>query len=91
MVFLCLIGPGQLEPIALILPMDIPAGSRSRKDTHLGLYRVHSRSRSECIFVSARNIVRGALLANAYDQPGHYFAVDMIDSDMFLRLKEIFL
>ena len=93
MVFLCAVSSVQTEPVVLILqPMDIPAGQRtdSRKDIHLGLNRVISRERADCIFISASNLVRGALLTPSYDADNNFFAVDMVDGDMFLRLKEIF-
>ena len=57
-------------------------------DRELGLCRVRVKQRPE--FIPLRSIVRGAVL---YKDPGKvsdYLAVDTVDSDMFLRLKELF-
>lgn len=89
-VFVCYVADEQLEPLALIQPMYIPTGCRERKDTHLGLYRLTAQPRNESVLVSTRVIIRGALLAKANDKPNDFFAVDMVDSDMFIRLKEVF-
>lgn len=91
--FLCKVGNGDTEPIALIWPMDIPSDSQNphaRKDRHLGLFRLRARPRAQCRFVSLRSTIRGAMLVNSYDTAGDFFVVDLVDSDMFLRLKEVF-
>jgi hypothetical protein len=84
-------------PLALILPFDqpIPARDRPKKDINLGLYRVRIRARprksAECVFMES--IVRGALLVNAFDSEhrDENFVIDTVDTDMFLRLRNLYL
>jgi hypothetical protein len=80
------------EPLILIQPMDIPQGPRIQKDIDLGLYRLHTSPRHESLFISAQSVVRGALLiADSSVASCHeFFAFDLTDTDMFLRLKQIF-
>ncbi|KAJ6467793.1 hypothetical protein C8R45DRAFT_1055381 [Mycena sanguinolenta] len=40
-----------------------------------------------CEFISAHSIIRGALLAPDFDKRGDYFVVDVVDADMYFRLK----
>lgn len=71
--------------------MDLVSGEgRLKKDRDLSLYRVRARSRRGCMLISAKSIVRGAMLADAYDIAGDFLAIDVVDSDMFLRLKSSF-
>ena len=77
-----------MEPVILLRPMDIPIGPRSCKDVDLGLHRV--RACTDFCFVSARSIVRGALLVNDPDSQQDFFAVDVVDTDMFLRFRSLF-
>ena len=71
---------------ALIHPFDSPIGPRRRKDVDLGFYRVREKPRQSSEFISVRSIVRGALLVEDFDRDGDLFVIDLIDSDMFLRL-----
>ncbi|PSR75420.1 hypothetical protein PHLCEN_2v9125, partial [Hermanssonia centrifuga] len=78
-------------PLALIQMLDQPL-DRNRDiqvDVDLDFYRVRAKPRRSCEFIPIRSIVRGALL---YDDPGNAgesLVVDTIDTDMFLRLKEL--
>lgn len=80
---------GSYHPIALVRPFDAYLGPRRRKDKELGLYRVGMKTSSE--FVPLRSIVRGALLVPDFDEQcaGEFIVVDVIDSDMFLRVREM--
>jgi hypothetical protein len=82
-------------PLALILPFDqpIPARDRPKKDIDLGLYRVRARPRKSAEFVFMESIVRGALLVNAFDSEhrDENFVIDTVDTDMFLRLRNLYL
>ncbi|KIP07360.1 hypothetical protein PHLGIDRAFT_71277, partial [Phlebiopsis gigantea 11061_1 CR5-6] len=89
-IFACAVSKDHMEPVALIWPMDIPVGPRLQKDEDLGFYRLRARERHLCKLVSVRRIIRGAFLAQAYDRPNEFFAVDVVDTDMFLRFKGIF-
>ena len=81
---------GKRTPFALIQPMDIPTNVLSRKDKHFHLYRVHARTRRDCIFVPLDSIVRGALLVRDQGVQNDYLVVDVVDTDWFLRCRELF-
>lgn len=78
-------------PIALIQPFDAPISNTRQKDQDLCLYRVRAQPRAKSEFVLVSTIVRGALLAEDPKKSGDRFVVDVVDTDMFLRLKQIFL
>ncbi|KAJ7720432.1 hypothetical protein B0H16DRAFT_1432379 [Mycena metata] len=81
---------GKTYPFALVQPLDLGIGQRSAKDKALHFYRVREKPRHRCEFISVHSIIRGALLAPDFDKKGDYFAVDGVDSDMFLRLMELY-
>ncbi|KAF9784401.1 hypothetical protein BJ322DRAFT_1194914 [Thelephora terrestris] len=74
--------------LALTRTYGLPPGSTRRKDRELGLYRVRVKSRPYKI-IAIESIVRGAVLVEDGDNPGDYFVVDTIDSDMFLRMTAL--
>ena len=85
-------------PIAFIDVLEVPHGSRSHVDSDLGLCRlrkVQDRNRST-MFIHVRSIVRGALVVRDHGSVGtsraheDYFAIDIIDGDMFLRCQKYF-
>lgn len=77
-------------PLALVQRMDFMTQVR-RVDAELSLYRLHTHAKNMFSFIPARSIVRGAYLYPVPDRRGlQFFAVDTIDADMFLRLKDIF-
>ncbi|KAG1731038.1 hypothetical protein EDD22DRAFT_1014271, partial [Suillus occidentalis] len=84
--FECIVGDITLS-LALIHPFDAPTGVRLRKDKHLNIYRVRARPRAQAEFFSVRSIIRGALLV--LDGSTDYLVVDTVDSDMFIRVKEL--
>ena len=79
----------QSHPLAYVESYCRPSGSLRRKDKDLGLYRLQLRAeRYEIIHLES--VVCGALLVPDSDNPEEYLVVDTIDSDMFLRMKQIF-
>jgi hypothetical protein len=76
--------------LALVHPFDAPTGTLHRKDKDLNLHRVRERNRDSSEFVSVNSIIRGALLADDSEKEGDKLVVDIIDTDMFLRMKELF-
>ncbi|KAI0741275.1 hypothetical protein C8Q80DRAFT_1259743 [Daedaleopsis nitida] len=88
MLFTCDIG-GTIYPIALVHPYDASVGNRSKKDRDLGFYRLRARTRSRAEFFSIHSIVRGALLVPDFGKEGDFLVDDLIDTDMFLRMKKL--
>ncbi|KAG1903490.1 uncharacterized protein F5891DRAFT_946968 [Suillus fuscotomentosus] len=88
LLFECPVGDN-VFPLALVHPYDAPIGVRLRKDKHLNLLRVRAKPRAQAEFFSTRSIIRGALLV--HDENLDYFVVDTVDTDMFLRVKEMHL
>ncbi|KAF7980011.1 hypothetical protein HWV62_40118 [Athelia sp. TMB] len=87
-----LVALGQQEHIlALVHPYDqpIPARGYPQKDKHLGLLRYRSRSRKQCEFIAVGSIIRGALLVTDPLISTDGLVVDVVDCDMFLRLKSL--
>lgn len=94
LVFTCAIRQSATQvlqvPLALIRPLNIVTGLRTRKDKHLSLYRVRAVNNRASQIISVRSIVRGAYLIADVERCGDFFAVDSTDTDMFLRLNRIF-
>ena len=80
---------GKSYPTALIQPCDAPTGRLRRKDIDLGFTRVRSRPRDRSEFVSVRSIIRGAVLVPAFDKDGEYLVMDVLDADMFVRVRKM--
>ncbi|KAK7034432.1 hypothetical protein R3P38DRAFT_2518906 [Favolaschia claudopus] len=78
------------HPFALVQALDVGIGVRTTKDKALGLYRVRERQRKECEFISVHSIVRGAFIVPDFSRKGDYLVVDIIDADMFLRLRGLY-
>ena len=85
---------GTTFPIALIQPYADVHPPR-KKDRELRLHRLRptasgKKRGNSSIFISARSIRRGAFLVPALDNPNDLIVVDVIDTDMFLRIKSIY-
>jgi hypothetical protein len=80
---------GTTFPIALIQPF-VDVRNLRKKDRELRLHRLRPRSLGDSIFISARSICRGAFLVPALDHPHEVIVVDVIDTDMFLRVRSIY-
>ncbi|KAF6755045.1 hypothetical protein DFP72DRAFT_1123733 [Ephemerocybe angulata] len=82
-------------PLALILPYDgVVPQRQADKDAFLGLHRVRPKGSGIPEIVFARTILRGTLLIPAFSDATYiyasdHFVFDILDSDMFLRMKEI--
>ena len=87
---------GLIWPMAIISPSTTTARGQNASnvltdadiDRALSLCRVRARKGPE--IVPLRSITRGALLYKDPAKTHDYIAVDVVDSDMFLRLKELF-
>lgn len=78
--------------LALIWPMDHPVPLLNRgRDRDLRFTRVVARLRSSCVLVDIETIVRGALLVKDYASqfPDEHIVLDVIDADLWWRMKEI--
>ena len=89
LVFTCFVNKTPY-PLALIQPLDAPIHVQRRKDKDLGFIRVRAKPRQSSEFISVRSIIRGALLVEEFDRKGsgEFIVVDVVDGDMFLRLRE---
>jgi hypothetical protein len=82
---------GKEYSLALIHAFDdpIPVHEHSKKDIDLGLFRLRAKPRRATEFIFIESIIRGALVVDG-SEPGKAndkFVVDLIDTDMFLRLQ----
>jgi len=79
--------------MALILPMDeaIPRAESVPSDRAFRLTRVRSRRRSNAAFIDINSIIRGALLIGSNDGEAgdEFFVFDLLDEDMWWRMKSI--
>ncbi|KAJ7467981.1 hypothetical protein FB451DRAFT_1340366 [Mycena latifolia] len=89
-VFKITLSDDKAYPIALVQPLDAPRGPISRKDKALKLVRVRAKPRKDAEFIFVRSIIRGAVLAPAFDRDGDFMVMDVVDGDMFLRLKSMY-
>ena len=80
---------GRDYPTALILPCDTPTGRLLRKDIDLGFTRVRRKARESSEFISVHSIIRGAVLVPAFDKEGDFLVMDILDADMFVRIKKM--
>lgn len=75
--------------LALVQGYDafIPRSQRPPSDAFLELIRVRAQPRNKPRLIFVDSIVRGAMLASANDAPNDYLVVDVVDTDMFSRLR----
>jgi hypothetical protein len=78
-------------PFAVIEPYDAPIPTQVQKhDSSLQMLRVWPPTPTVLEVVFARSIIHGTLLIPDWEQESSDFMVfDILDSDMFLRVKEI--
>lgn len=74
-------------PMALIQPFTEIKALR-KKDKDLRLYRLQEKERSKAIFIPARSIIRAAYVIPEAPQEKTSLVVDVVDTDMFLRIIE---
>lgn len=76
-------------PLALIHPYDEPIQQYPDKDEDLGLYQIQAGSRKTSEFISVESIIRGALVVDDFETENQFLVVDVVDSDMFIRMQEL--
>ena len=80
-------------PLALVQPLDATVSDdQQEKDKDLGLIRVCAQPREHSEIFPVASIVRGAVLVKdlSENMEYDYLVMDIIDGDMFLRLKEMY-
>ncbi|KAJ7695581.1 hypothetical protein B0H14DRAFT_3100500 [Mycena olivaceomarginata] len=78
------------HPFALVQALDVGIPQRYTKDRLLSLYRVRQREREKCEFISVHSIIRGALLVPDFEIKGDHLVVDIVDADMYFRIKAMY-
>ena len=78
----------QSHALAFVESYCRPSGSMRRKDKDLGFYRLRSKTNKYEI-ISLESVVRGALIVPDVNNPEESFVVDTVDTDMFLRMKNL--
>jgi hypothetical protein len=73
-------------PIALVHPFS-EVRTLQNKDKALNLHRMRMRPRGDAMFISVRSICHGAFLVSENSNNGDYLVVDVVDTDMFLRIR----
>ena len=76
-----------LHPLALILPFDAPTGAPTALSQSLQLQKVCSKSRHKAEFISVKSIIRGCVIVTEPTKPEHGVVLDVLDTDMFLRVR----
>lgn len=92
LVFGCIVA-GREHRLALVHTYDekIPARNRPKKDKDLGLVRIRASDRKQTELIFVDSIIRGIVVAVDDDisHPGDGFIVDVIDTDIFLRIRSL--
>lgn len=76
-------------PIALVRPFKEVLPVR-KKDMDLKLRCLQASRPSECILILLTSVIRGAFLVPELDRKEHFVVVDINDTDMFLRMREMY-
>lgn len=76
-------------PIALVQPLSEVQEQRP-KNKELKLHCLHEQPRDKSIFIRLNSVIRGAFLVPGLDHSGCFVPVDVIDTDMFLRMRAMF-
>ncbi|TFK32476.1 hypothetical protein BDQ12DRAFT_773340 [Crucibulum laeve] len=78
-----------IHPLALVLPLDAAIGALTQKEKDLGFLRLCAQPQINAEFFSLHSIKRGVCLAPGFERDGDFFVIDVIDTDMFLRVEKI--
>ena len=82
---------GQQVLMALVQGADKGIGGRPRVvDRDFGLHRLKMWERTASRFIPLQSIIRGALVAHDSQNHDEYVIVDIIDPDMFLRVRAMY-
>lgn len=71
-----------IQPFELVRPSD--------QETALELLHFRISAQGQSRFVPARSILRGALMSSASRNSNSYYLVDVVDTDWFLRVRQLF-
>jgi hypothetical protein len=74
---------------ALIHPYDSPVGYPSTYEKGLEFYRIRAKTRSSTRFIPANAIIRGALVIPTHLKDNDYYVFDLLDDDLFMRVREL--
>jgi len=77
-------------PFALVQPLDAAVGLITAKEKALKLFRVRAKPRQASEFIPVRSIIRGAVLMPNSKKVGEFFVMDVLEGDMFLRLRDMY-
>lgn len=61
-----------------------------RAQRGLGLCRLKPYPRRNSVLIPLRSVIRGALIYENRSLPDDFYAVDTVDTDMFLRCRTLF-
>ena len=75
-------------PLTLVQPFDALVEPKE-KDKVAGLYRLQIQQRDKSEIFSVASIICGAVLVKDFDEEDEYLIMDILDSDMFLRIKAL--
>jgi len=85
-----IISNDDIIPIVLVQAFNAYNNPKFRKkDRDLGLVRLRQRPINKAEFFFARSIVRGAVIFPAYDDTKDSIVFDILDTDMFLRTRQM--
>jgi hypothetical protein len=76
-------------PIALVLPFS-DISIMQRKDKELNFHWLQARPQAESMFISIQSICCGAFLVPECTKDGEFLVVDIVDTDMFLRIRSMY-
>lgn len=80
-------------PVALILPFSeitVLRNWEKARDKDLNLHRLRARPRKDSEFISIRSITRAAFIVPEHSKDSDFLVVDVVDTDMFLRIKAMY-
>ena len=79
---------GQDCRLALVLPLKKSVRSTTRDDDKaLSIHRWQAQDRDKCRVIPLDSIIRGAVLVKDPAHTKDYFVIDVLDGDMYLRVK----
>ena len=74
--------------LALVQPFKKHVRAATKEDDKaLSIHRWQAQSRERCQVIPLDCIIRGAVLVKDPTHAADYFVIDMLDSDMYLRVK----
>jgi hypothetical protein len=78
-------------PVALIQPFsEVLVLPMRQRDKDLNFHRLRARPQAESVFISIRSISRAAFIVPENTRDGDFLVVDVVDTDMFLRIRAMY-